>query len=83
MCRIDSSIDLIRGSETIVLNALQKKPHISHFTLDEALEMAESLGAKNTYFTHISHKLGLHAEVEKELPEGIHLAYDGLELTLD
>ncbi|HAS58926.1 MAG TPA: MBL fold metallo-hydrolase, partial [Algoriphagus sp.] len=38
---------------------------------------------KNTYFTHISHKLGLHAEVEKELPEGIHLAYDGLELTLD
>lgn len=79
----DSSIDLIRGSETIVLNALQKKSHISHFTLDEALEMAESLGAKNTYFTHISHKLGLHAEVEKELPEGIHLAYDGLELTLD
>lgn len=78
----ESSIQLIRGSETIVLNALQKTPHISHFTLEEAIDMAGQLGAKNTYLTHISHKLGLHAEVEKELPEGIHLAYDGLELSL-
>lgn len=78
----ESSIQLIRGSETVVINALQKTPHISHFTLDEAIEMAEVLGAKNTYFTHISHKLGLHSEVEKELPPGIHLAFDGLELSL-
>jgi phosphoribosyl 1,2-cyclic phosphate phosphodiesterase len=62
------------------LNALQRTPHISHFTLDEAVAMAQELGAEHTYFTHISHKLGLHHEVEKELPEGIHLAYDGLTL---
>lgn len=77
-----SSIELIKGSEIIVLNALQKSPHISHFTLDEAVDIASHLGAKSTYFTHISHKLGLHSEVEKELPAGIHLAFDGLELTL-
>ncbi|MGM0945635.1 MAG: MBL fold metallo-hydrolase [Bacteroidota bacterium] len=77
-----TSIDLVRGSEIVVLNALQKTSHISHFTLDEAIDMAKTLGAKKTYFTHISHKLGLHSEVENELPEGIHLAYDGLELSL-
>jgi phosphoribosyl 1,2-cyclic phosphate phosphodiesterase len=70
----------IKGSRILVLNALQRTPHISHFTLDEAVAMAQELGAEHTYFTHISHKLGLHHEVEKELPEGIHLAYDGLTL---
>lgn len=78
----DSTIDLIRGSEIVVLNALQKTAHISHFTLEEAIDMAMTLGAKKTFFTHISHKLGRHQEVEEELPEGIFLAYDGLELTL-
>lgn len=78
----DSTIDLIRGSEIVVLNALQKSAHISHFTLEEAIDMALTLGAKKTFFTHISHKLGRHQEVEEELPEGIYLAYDGLELTL-
>jgi phosphoribosyl 1,2-cyclic phosphate phosphodiesterase len=51
--------------------------------LDEAISVATRIGAKQTYFTHISHKLGLHAEVEQELPEGISLAYDGLEVTLN
>ncbi|MDF2158150.1 MBL fold metallo-hydrolase [Algoriphagus sp. CAU 1675] len=78
----ESSIDLVRGSEIVVLNALQRTSHISHFTLEEAIEMAEVLGGKKTYFTHISHKLGLHSEVEKELPEGIFLAHDGLQLSL-
>ncbi|KPQ17876.1 MAG: phosphoribosyl 1,2-cyclic phosphate phosphodiesterase PhnP [Algoriphagus marincola HL-49] len=72
----------IKGSKILVLNALQKTPHLSHFTLEEAIEMAQMLGAEQTYFTHISHKLGLHREVESELPEGIHLAYDGLMLSL-
>lgn len=78
----DESKELIKGSKVIVLNALQKESHISHFTLNEAIEMAKELGAENTYFTHISHKLGLHSEVEKDLPPGIALAYDGLEVTL-
>lgn len=78
----DSSIDLIRGSEIVILNALQKTPHISHFTLNEAIEMSHILGGKQTYFTHISHKLGTHSDVEKELPDGIFLAHDGLQLSL-
>jgi phosphoribosyl 1,2-cyclic phosphate phosphodiesterase len=74
----DKSKELIRGSKVLVLNALQLTPHISHFTLSEAIEMAKELGAETTYFTHISHKLGLHREVEKDLPANIRLAFDGL-----
>ncbi len=76
----DVEKEKIRGSRILVLNALQRTPHISHFTLDQAVALAEELGAEHTYFTHISHKLGLHHEVQKELPEGVHLAYDGLTL---
>ena len=61
---------------------VQKEAHISHFTLEEAIAEAQKIGAKKTYFTHISHRLGEHQEVEKILPEGIHLAYDGLKLSL-
>ena len=76
----EESLALLEGSEILVLNALQKEPHIAHFTLDQAIEQAQRIGAKKTYFTHISHRLGKHAAVEKELPEGIFLAYDGLKL---
>lgn len=79
----EDSLKLIEGTEILVLNALQTESHISHFTLDEAIDMAKQIGAKQTYFTHISHKLGLHQTVDQELPEGIALAYDGLQLTLD
>lgn len=78
----EESIDLVRGTEILVLNALQKEDHISHFTLEEAVSMASRIGAKQTYFTHISHRLGLHAQIDEELPEGIALAYDGLTVTL-
>ena len=70
----------IKGSRVLVLNALQRTPHISHFTLSEAVELARELGAQTTYLTHISHKLGLHHEVEKELPANIRLAYDGQQI---
>ena len=76
----EESLALLEGSEILVLNALQKEPHIAHFTLDQAIEQAQRIGAKKTYFTHISHRLGKHAAVEKELPEGIFLAHDGLKL---
>ena len=78
----ESTLTLLEGSEVLVLNALQKESHISHFTLDQAIDQALKIGAKKTYFTHISHRLGNHQEVENELPEGIFLAYDGMELTL-
>lgn len=77
------SMKLLEGTEVLVLNALQIDPHISHFTLEEAVQMARIIGAKQTYFTHISHRLGLHDQIDKGLPDGISLAYDGLELTLD
>ncbi len=67
-----------RGSEVIVLNALRKQKHISHFTLGEAIELVQELSIPGAYFTHISHQLGLHAEIEAELPKGVQLAYDGL-----
>ncbi len=72
----DAEKEKIKGSEVLVLNALRKKEHISHFNLSQAIEMAQELNATNTYFTHISHQLGRHAEIEAELPERIHLAYD-------
>ena len=66
----------IKGSDALVLNALRLKRHISHFNLSEAIELAQELKIPETYFTHISHQLGRHTEVEAELPDGIHLAYD-------
>lgn len=70
----------IKGSEVVVLNALRRQHHISHFTLAEAVDMVLELKVSRAYFTHISHQLGKHEEIEAELPEGIHLAYDGLQL---
>ena len=76
----DEEIDKVKGSHTIVLNALRREKHPSHFNLEEAVQLAQEIGAKETYFTHISHQLGQHAEVEKELPDGMYIAYDGLKL---
>ncbi len=72
----EESLALIEGTDTLILNALQKESHISHFTLAEAVAMAQKIGARKTYFTHISHRLGLHSKVDAELPEGIALGYD-------
>src|SRR5690606_25318718 len=82
--RIDpESMEKIRGSKVLVLNALRKTKHISHFSLSEAIDLAKELEIPQTYLTHLSHQMGKHADVEKELPEGVHLAYDGLTLHFD
>ena len=78
----DAEVEKIMGSKVLVINALQKQPHISHFTFDEAVAFAKRVGAETTYFTHISHRLGKHADVSTELPAGIELAYDGLKVEL-
>lgn len=78
----DSEFEKIRGTQILVVNALQREKHISHFTLSEAISFAQKVNAKETYFTHISHLLGKHCDVSNELPGGISLAYDGLKLTL-
>jgi len=72
----------LEGTKVLVLNALQREKHISHFNLEEAVQMAASIGATKTYFTHLSHKMGLHKTVEKELPANVALAFDGLVVTL-
>ena len=78
----DKEKEKIKGSKVIVLNALQKTEHISHFTLAEAVELLKELKPEKAYLTHISHRMGLHKEVEKELPEFIRLASDGLKIEL-
>ena len=72
----------IKGTKVLVINALQKEKHISHFTLEEALEFAADMGADQTYFTHISHRLGTHQEISALLPPAVALAYDGLVLEM-
>jgi phosphoribosyl 1,2-cyclic phosphate phosphodiesterase len=79
----EASFEKIKGSKILVINALQKENHISHFTFDEAIAFANKLGAETTYFTHMSHNLGLHADIEKELPSHIKLAHDGLSFEVD
>lgn len=68
----------LKDIDVLIMSALRIEEHISHQTLDEAIFNASKIGAKTTYFTHISHQLGLHAEVDKRLPENMFLAYDGL-----
>ena len=76
----DETLSQLQGLEVLVLNALRPQPHYSHFSLPEALEAAQRIGAKRTYFTHLSHLMGRHAQAGASLPEGIRLAYDGLTL---
>ena len=73
----------LRNLDTVVLSALRIEPHRTHLNLEEALDMAKRIGAKKTYFTHISHLLGFHAEVTAILPDNVYLAYDNLELILN
>jgi len=78
----EKEIAKIRGSKIVVLNALRKEPHVSHFTLNEAITMLEKIGPEKAYLTHISHQLGRHNDVEAELPAHIRCAYDELILEL-
>ncbi len=72
----------IRNIDYLVINGLRKEKHISHFSLDEAVELINEVGAKNAFITHISHQMGFHKEVQKNLPPHIRLAYDGLLLEI-
>lgn len=78
----DVEKEKIIGSKAIVLNTLRKTPHISHFTLQQAVDLVQELHIPHSYFTHISHQLGRHEVINKELPEGMQLAYDGLKIKM-
>ena len=78
----DEEMKKIKNSEVLVLNALRHQQHVSHYTLSEAIEIAKESGAKTTYFTHISHQLGKHEEINADLPVGMRLAYDCMKLEI-
>ncbi|MBU2996146.1 MBL fold metallo-hydrolase [Cellulophaga baltica] len=79
---VDEEIEKIKGAKVLVVNALRLDPHISHFNLEEALAFIAKVKPEKAYLTHISHLLGFHEEVEKNLPENVYLAYDNLSITI-
>jgi phosphoribosyl 1,2-cyclic phosphate phosphodiesterase len=78
----DKECEKLQGLDVLVLNALREEPHHSHLNLEEALSLSAKIDANKTYFTHISHHLGFHADVEKKLPKNVHLAYDNLSISI-
>ena len=79
----DYELSFLKGVKTLVVNALRFEPlHHSHLCVDEAVAFARRVGAQMTYFTHICHDMGLHADVCEALPEGITLAYDNLKIEI-
>jgi phosphoribosyl 1,2-cyclic phosphate phosphodiesterase len=76
----DQELEKLKGLDVLVLNALRHTPHHLHFSLNEAVQLSQRLGAKKTYLIHISHQMGLYHDINPSLPDNIHLAYDGLSL---
>jgi len=72
----------IMGSKVLIINSLQREPHISHYNLEQSLALIQELKPKKAYLTHLSHHMGMHSDVQKELPENVFLAYDQLELSI-
>lgn len=79
----DETINKIKGLDTLIINALRKTEHISHMTLDDALNIIKTVEPRIAYITHISHDMGLHDEVEKILPLNVKIAYDNLVINID
>jgi phosphoribosyl 1,2-cyclic phosphate phosphodiesterase len=78
----DTEIEKMRGLEVLVINALRKEEHISHYNLQQALAIIAEIKPAKAYLTHLSHQMGFYEEVQKELPENVYLAYDWLQVTV-
>lgn len=78
----EEEMQKIEGTKVLVVNALRNSKHISHFSLQQAIEVVERIKPERAYFVHMSHFIGKHADVEAKLPEGMHLAYDGLKINV-
>lgn len=78
----DETLESLHNLDVLVLNALRRTPHISHQTLDDALALVERLKPRHAYLTHMSHQMGLHREIDSQLPSNVSFAYDGLEINL-
>ena len=82
--RLESAeVDKLRGLDVLILNALRKEEHISHYNLQQALEIIAEVKPEKAYLTHLSHQMGFHTEVQAELPSNVFLAYDGLQVMVD
>lgn len=79
----DEQKEKLRGAKVMVVNALRREKHISHYTVDEAAALVQELNIPQAYFTHISHQLGKHADVNPTLPAGVELAFDGLRISVN
>jgi phosphoribosyl 1,2-cyclic phosphate phosphodiesterase len=79
----EGEIEKLCGVEVLVINALRFKPHDSHFSVDEAMEIIREVKPRKTYLTHLSHEIGLHATSSERLSEGVELAYDGLTIEIN
>ncbi len=76
----DEEKEKLKGLDVLIITGLRKEPHKTHFNIEEALKFTREIQPQKTYLTHISELLGFHADVEKELPENVFLAYDGLNI---
>jgi phosphoribosyl 1,2-cyclic phosphate phosphodiesterase len=78
----DTEMEKIKGTKVLVLNALRKAEHISHFNLQEALDIIDKIKPERAYLTHLSHQMGKHNDVERELPPNVYIAYDGMQIEI-
>lgn len=78
----EEEMEKLKGLDVLVLDALRYRDHFSHATVDESLALVERVGAKQAYFVHACHDIGLHDEVDRSLPDHVHLAYDGLSIEI-
>lgn len=78
----NTELEKLKDLDVLIINALRREPHVSHFTLDEALSVISEVKPVHAYLTHISHQMGRYSDVEKLLPDNVFLAYDGLSLVL-
>lgn len=79
----DKEMEKLKGTRHLVINALRKTEHVSHFNLQQALEIIEEIGPEKAYLTHLSHLMGKHEDVMKELPSNVQIAHDGLAIDLN
>ncbi len=77
-----AALEQVTGCDTLVINALHHNEHRTHLNLDESLRLIDRIGPRRAYLTHLSHHMGLHAEIEATLPPGVFIAYDGLRISM-
>jgi phosphoribosyl 1,2-cyclic phosphate phosphodiesterase len=79
----DEELEKVKGTRILIVNALRKEKHISHFNLEEALEIIEKIKPEKAFLTHLSHTFGKHRDIQNELPENVFVGYDGLKIRID